>query len=196
LEFPRGLNRNLQGLDEIDRAILKILTEDSRTAYVAIARRLQKDEIAKISTVGVAKRVFRLKSTLNIINNFTVRLDYDKMGLVIPILILLKYSPRPTVDFVEDMKCPELQDTRVHLVFTVAHDYNLGILGYWESKDDYGRWKSELLTRLEGRVTSMNEIFILDFYKQQGDAAIVIPHHISEELGKISKATKRSDGHV
>jgi DNA-binding Lrp family transcriptional regulator len=184
---------DLQDLDEIDQAILSILTEDSRTPYARIARRLQKDQIAKLSTVGVTKRVFRLKNTMNIINKFTVRLDYDKMGLVIPILILLKYSPRPATDFVKDMECPELQDARIHSVFTVAHDYNLGILGYWESKDEYGKWKSELLTRLEGRIVSMNEIFILDFYKQQGDATIVIPHHISAELGKIA-AEKHSEG--
>lgn len=46
-------------------------------------------------------------------------------------------SPRSVVsdkkalpDFVKDVKCPELQDTMIHMMFTVVHDYNLGIFGY------------------------------------------------------------------
>ena len=81
----------------------------------------------------------------------------------------------------KDIQCHELQDPRVLSLHTVAHQYNLALFGIWESKEEYGKWKTRLLTRLDS-VLETNELFVLDSYKEADDTNIRIPAHIEEEL--------------
>jgi hypothetical protein len=94
--------------------------------------------------------------------------------------------PKPIKGFVKDIQCEELQDHRVLSVFTLAHQYNVGLLGIWESKEAYGRWKTRLLMRVDG-VLEMQELFLLDAYKREGDAEIKIPAHIVQEIGELTR---------
>jgi DNA-binding Lrp family transcriptional regulator len=134
----------------------------------------------EMSTVGVLKRVERLKEK-GVIKHFTVKTDPEKLGLTTPILILIRLRPKPIKDFVKDIKCDELQDPRVLSLHTLAHQYNLAVFGIWESKEEYGKWKTRLLTRLDS-VLETNELFVLDSYKEADDTNIRIPAHIEEEL--------------
>ena len=97
-----------------------------------------------------------------------------------PILILIRLRPKPIKEFVKDIQCPELQDRRILSIFTVAHQYNLALFGIWESKEEYGKWKTHLLTRLDS-VLETNELFILDSWKEAGDPTITIPRHIQDD---------------
>jgi len=54
-------------------------------------------------------------------------------------------------------------------------------LGIWRSKEEYGKWKTRLLTRLDS-VLETNELFILDSYKEPDDPNIRILAHIEQEL--------------
>jgi DNA-binding Lrp family transcriptional regulator len=174
----------LTEVDEKDRAILQLLRENSRATYQQLSTDLAKFAI-EISTVGVLKRVQRLKEN-GVIKNFTIKTDPEKLGLTTPILILIRMRPKPIKDFVKDIQCEELQDQRVLSVFTLAHQFNVGLLGIWESKEAYGRWKTRLLMRLEG-VLEMQELFLLDAYKREGDGEIKIPAHIVQEIGELTR---------
>ena len=165
--------------DEKDVAILHLLQQDSRSTYQQLSANLAKFGI-EISTVGALKRVQRLKEQ-GVIKHFTIKTDSAKLGLTTPILILIRLHPKPFKEFVKDIQCPELQDPRVLSLHTVAHQYNLALFGIWESKEEYGKWKTRLLTRLDS-VLETNELFILDSYKESDDPNIRIPAHIEQEI--------------
>ncbi|MGA2625462.1 MAG: hypothetical protein ABSF63_00185 [Candidatus Bathyarchaeia archaeon] len=171
-------------VDAKDLAILQLLRDNSRATYQQLSTDLAKFGV-EISTVGVLKRVQRLKEK-GVIKNFTIKTDPEKLGLTTPILILIRLRPKPIKDFVKDIQCEELQDQRVLSVFTLAHQFNVGLLGIWESKESYGRWKTRLLMRLDG-VLEMQELFLLDAYKREGDGQIKIPAHIMQEIDELTR---------
>lgn len=169
----------MREVDEKDLAILDLLRENGRATYQELSTRLAALGV-EISTVGVLKRVERLKEK-GVIRHFTVKTDAEKLGLTTPILILVKLRPKPIKEFLKDIQCDELQDPRILSLHTLAHQYNLAILGVWESKEEYGKWKTHLLTKL-GSILETNELFILDSYKEEDDPKIRIPKHIEHEL--------------
>jgi DNA-binding Lrp family transcriptional regulator len=160
-----------------------LLRENSRATYQQLSTDLGKLGI-EISTVGALKRVQQLKEK-GVIKNFTIKTDPEKLGLTTPILILIRLRPKPIKDFAKDIQCEELQDQRVLSVFTLAHQFNVGLMGIWESKEAYGRWKTRLLMRLDG-VLEMQELFLLDAYKREGDGEIKIPAHIVNEIDELT----------
>ena len=170
--------------DEKDVAILQLLQRDSRSTYQQLSTNLAKFGI-EISTVGVLKRVQRLVEK-GIIRHFTVKTNLEKLGLTTPILILVRLRPKPAREFVKDIQCVELQDPRILSLHTLAHQYNLAIYGIWESKEEYGKWKSRLLTRLDS-ILETNELFILDSYKEGDNPTIQIPSHIEQELSQAKR---------
>jgi DNA-binding Lrp family transcriptional regulator len=172
------------GVDPKDSAILDLLRENSRTTYQELSNRLRESGV-EISTVGVLKRVQRLKER-GIITNFTVRVDYEKIGLTTPILILMRLKPKPIKEFAKDIQCQELQDSRVLSIFTLASQFNVGLLGIWESRQAFGRWKTRLLMRLDS-VLEMQELFLLDAYKWERDGEVKIPAHIKQEIDELGR---------
>jgi DNA-binding Lrp family transcriptional regulator len=169
----------LSEVDKKDIAILNLLRENSRATYQELSTRLA-DAGVEISTVGVLKRVERLKEK-GVIKHFTVKTNAEKLGLTTPILILVRLRPKPIKEFVNEIKCDELQDPRILSLHTLAHQYNLAIFGIWESKEEYGKWKTRLLMKLDS-VLETNELFILDSYKEEDNPNIRIPAHIEQEL--------------
>ena len=177
----------MREVDETDAAILQLLREDSRITFKDLSEKLRQFRI-EISTVGALKRVQRLKEQV-VIKHFTVKTDPEKLGLTTPILILMRLHPKPVKQFVKDIQCPELQDPRVLSLHTVAHQYNLALFGIWESKEEYGKWKTRLLTRLDS-ILETNELFILDSYKESDDPSIRIPAHIEHELDQTRSSPR------
>ena len=178
----------MREVDAKDLTILDLLQENSRATYQDLSNKLRTFGV-DISTVGVMKRVNQLKER-HVIKHFTVRVDYEKLGLTTPILILIRLRPKPIKEFVKDNQCPELQDLRILSIFTIAHQYNLVLFGIWESKKEYGKWRTHLLTRLDS-ILETNELFILDSWKMPDDATISIPRHIQEDDTYASKEVSK-----
>ena len=174
----------MREVDDKDIAILQLLRENSRATYQQLSTDLAKLGV-EISTVGALKRVQQLKER-GVIKNFTIKTDPEKLGLTTPILILFRLRPKPIKGFVKDIQCEELQDQRVLSVFTLAHQFNVGLVGIWESKEAYGRWKTWFLMRLDG-VLEMQEIFILDAYKREQDNEVRVPEHIKQQILELTK---------
>lgn len=175
----------MREVDETDIAILQLLRENSRSTYQELSTKLAQFGV-EISTVGALKRVQRLKEQ-GVIKHFTIKTDPEKLGLTTPILILIRLHPKPIKEFVKDIQCPELQDPRVLALHTVAHQYNVALFGIWESKEEYGKWKTRLLTRLDS-VLETNELFVLDSYKEEDDPNIRIPAHIEQEIDQARRS--------
>jgi len=79
MESPLDDSENCE-LDSLDYQILELLSRDSRIGYTNIAKILNRSHIT------VKKRIDRLEE-LKIIQGWTVRLDYEKMGYTIIALI-------------------------------------------------------------------------------------------------------------
>ncbi len=73
-------------LDETDREILDILKNTGRISYTEIG-----DELG-ISDVAAKKRISKLQEE-GVIENFTVNLDYSKLGKSLHGFLLVKISP-------------------------------------------------------------------------------------------------------
>ena len=174
----------MREVDQKDLAILTLLRENGRATYQELSTRLATLGV-EISTVGVLKRVERLKQK-GVIKHFTIKTDPEKLALTTPILILVRLRPKPIREFVKEIQCDELQDPRILSLHTLAHQYNLAIFGIWESKEEYGKWKTRLLTKLDS-VLETNELFILDSYKESDDPSIRIPAHIEQELDQAHR---------
>ncbi len=72
-------------LDAVDKGILDALLDNSRLSYREIAKKL------KISPATVMHRLNRLTKE-GIIKNYTVNLDYEKLGFDVSVLIDIRVS--------------------------------------------------------------------------------------------------------
>lgn len=72
-------------LDDKDRKILQIMMKNSRLSYREIAK------LANLSTVTVLNRVKRLEES-GVIKNYTIDLDYDKLGFDVQVIIDIRVS--------------------------------------------------------------------------------------------------------
>ena len=64
-------------IDKIDLEILKILSNDSKITFQDIAKKLD------VSNTTIHVRVKRMQR-LGVIKNFTITIDYNKLGLITP----------------------------------------------------------------------------------------------------------------
>jgi Lrp/AsnC family transcriptional regulator, leucine-responsive regulatory protein len=93
------------GIDAKDRAILRILQEDSRTAQAEIGRRVG------LSAAAVNERMRRLERE-GVIRRFSVLLDEQKLGVEITVFLeVFIESPAHEREFVALVsKLPEVQE--------------------------------------------------------------------------------------
>jgi len=170
-------------LDETDENIIKLLTNNARMSYKEVSKRL-KEKNLEMTPAGIGKRISKLLK--NKIINFTLQKDYQKMGFSTPLILLIQIQYMPFQIFIQTLKnMHSLQDPRIQSVFTISGTYNLGIIGIWQNKEEYGLWKSkfldEFLKESKKEIILLNEILIWDYYKKQGDDFILIPHHLLQD---------------
>lgn len=101
-----------ESLDDIDRAILDLLTEDGRRTVADIAERVN------LSPAPVRRRIDRLERD-GVIAGYTVVLDHAKVGAAIEAFTELRFSGSTDIDEILETvgRLPEVED-----VFTTAGD--------------------------------------------------------------------------
>ncbi len=99
-------------LDEIDHAIIDLLTENARRTVADIAERVS------LSPAPVRRRIDRLER-IGVIAGYTVVLDHSKVGPAIEAFTELRFSGRTDIDEILEIaaRAPEVRD-----VFTIAGD--------------------------------------------------------------------------
>jgi len=94
---------NDTSIDRLDLRIIRVLNQDARKPYKAIAEELG------VSDATVRKRVQKMLEE-GIIKKFNVLLDYHKLGRIIKAFIGLRVQPPKLKDIVEQLnKHPDVQ---------------------------------------------------------------------------------------
>lgn len=89
-------------LDDFDQKILKILSQNSRLSYAEIGR------IISLSQSATKERVMNLVDH-GIIRQFSVDIDYQKLGYDLKVLISMKFKNDDFRKFIADLeKFPEV----------------------------------------------------------------------------------------
>ena len=85
-------------MDKIDEKILNILEQDGRISMRNLAKQIP------MSTPAVSERVRRLEEA-GIIEGYTVRINYKKIGKPIRAYVAVTLGNRPPDDFAKSLKC-------------------------------------------------------------------------------------------
>ncbi|MGB9986255.1 winged helix-turn-helix transcriptional regulator [Salarchaeum japonicum] len=101
----------MRGLDDVDREILDILSENARTPYSDIADAVDR------APPTVSDRIDRLRD-LGVIRRFTVDLDRSKLDAGTPVLVELAVAPESVDDVREALRAAEA----VERVYVTAGD--------------------------------------------------------------------------
>jgi Lrp/AsnC family leucine-responsive transcriptional regulator len=171
-----------KALSDTEKKVLDALVKDSSRTFAEIGKELD------LSRQAVAYNVLSLKNK-GVIERFTVDLDYEKLGIGLPVLIFVKSRHVNVRTFKEIMEVPALKDKdSVQYLFTLSGEYAFGLMGWWKDKEEYGLWKTELIEQLINVTSSDNSLFeleefvIWDFYKRRG--RFEVPEHIKSHLTK------------
>jgi len=176
----------VEELSDLERSVLKELIDDSSKTFADIAKKLG------VSRQAVAYNVSSLKKK-GIIKRFTVDVNYEKLGINLPVLVFVKMEHVNIDIFKKIMEVPALRNNEsVQDVFTLSGSYAFGIFGWWRNKEEYGVWKTELIDQLKKIKTNgstalyeLDEFVIWDFYKHRG--IFKIPEHIRKYIDDKNK---------
>lgn len=108
----RSTDNQVEDIDDVDSALLRLLHEDGRRTFADMAAQVG------LSTAATKRRVDRLRET-GVITGFTVQVDHKKLGWAVEAFSEVRYAGTTNVsDIVETAsRQPEVQ-----AVYTVAGD--------------------------------------------------------------------------
>lgn len=144
-------------LDETDRRIIRLLSEDARRTNADVAARVN------LSRAAVKRRIDRLEQ-LGVIAGYTVVLDHGKLGPAIEAFAELRISGDRDAD---ELLAVVRQLPAVHEVFTTAGDPDVLIR---IRVDDAAHLKQVVNgLRRSGSVTGTKTLIVLDRWSRTGD---------------------------
>jgi DNA-binding Lrp family transcriptional regulator len=135
-------------IKNIDISILKILFEDSRTAYAEIARDLD------LSRAVVTNKVNAMCED-KVINNFTIDLNYENIGQEIHVMLEIETSPQENT---------EIRDTifklrNVERIFTTSES-KLFVFAYFPSMQSLNTVIQEEINQIKGIIKIKTNIVL------------------------------------
>ncbi|ADK80337.1 Lrp/AsnC family transcriptional regulator [Sediminispirochaeta smaragdinae] len=135
-------------IKDIDISILKILFEDSRTAYAEIARDLD------LSRAVVTNKVNAMCED-KVINNFTIDLNYENIGQEIHVMLEIETSPQENT---------EIRDTifklrNVERIFTTSES-KLFVFAYFPSMQSLNTVIQEEINQIKGIIKIKTNIVL------------------------------------
>ena len=110
-------------MDETGRRILNELIENSRQSYRSLAKN------TKVSIVTIAKRLKQFKKE-KIINQFTTRVDYDKLGYDIHVLIMIRVSKGQESEVENRLK----SDSNVMAIYDTTGEFDVLVIARLKSR--------------------------------------------------------------
>ncbi len=122
-------------LDSTDRGILGALVENSRLSYRQLAKLLH------ISPATVMHRVNRLEKE-RIIRNYTVSLDYEKLGLDVSVLIEIRVARGKLFDVEKRIA----SHPNVSVVYDVTGDFDAIVIATFPSRKAMDAFLKKLQT--------------------------------------------------
>ncbi|MCJ7450308.1 MAG: Lrp/AsnC family transcriptional regulator [Candidatus Nanohaloarchaeota archaeon QJJ-9] len=126
-------------MDEKDRKIIDLLSENSRMAYTKIA-----EEIG-ISETAVRKRISNLEDE-GVIKNYTIDVDPSKLGYDVVSITGINTEPENFLSIAEDVKrLKEVRDVKI-----TSGDHTLMANIWAKSGEELSRIISEEIGEIEG----------------------------------------------
>ncbi len=113
------------GLDDIDKSILNILTEDSRRSHRSIATDLNKTPIT------IKRHLDKLEKE-KIIKKYTVDIDYEKIGYSIIALIEITISKGKMLEVEQDIA----QNPNVFGVYDITGQYDALLIARFKTRNE------------------------------------------------------------
>ena len=110
-------------MDETGRRILNELIENSRQSYRSLAKN------TKVSIVTIAKRLKQFKKE-KIINQFTTRVDYDKLGYDIHVLIMIRVSKGKELEVENKLK----NDSNIMAVYDTTGEFDVLVIARFKNR--------------------------------------------------------------
>jgi len=143
-------------LDELDRKILTHLSEDGRKPYREIADSID------TTPVTVTNRINRMKDK-GVIENYTIKLDHDKIGYDLSAKIELKLQGDRS-----ELR-ERLEDhPNIASMYRVTGEHDILIIGKFEDQSSMsGFVKAELLDDHSDIVENASTQIIMDTYKEE-----------------------------
>lgn len=147
--------KEIRLLDEIDRRILNILTENARTKLTVIAKNVQ------LSVDSVKKRMKRMEKD-NIITKYIVRAEDPELHLGVHIYIKIRNMSRERYDeFIDYMK----KNPRCIDLMGMIGDYDLYVVLVGKNQQDLDRMKLEIREKFNDFIGDWKEVLVSRIYK-------------------------------
>ncbi len=125
-EFKSGFNDKY---NLVSRKMMRMLSENSRITISDLARNLG------LSRKTAKERLNRLEKEFEI--RYTVELNEDKLGIVNPHIIMVKFRKRPTDAYLKEVFSKFYMP---QVVVTIKGTYDMFVYANAQSRDDYVHW--------------------------------------------------------
>ena len=145
----------IRPLDEIDRKILNILTENARTKLTVIAKNIQ------LSVDSTKKRMERMERE-GVITKYIVRAEDPEIKMGVHIYIKIRNMSKELYDeFIDAMK----KNPRCIDLMAVLGDYDLYVVLLGKDQRDLDRMKLEIRQKFNDLIGDWKEVLVTKIYK-------------------------------
>ncbi|MFA4819788.1 MAG: Lrp/AsnC family transcriptional regulator [Candidatus Aenigmatarchaeota archaeon] len=145
----------IRPLDEIDRRILNILTDNARTKLTVIAKTVQ------LSVDSTKKRIQKLEKN-GVILKYTIHSEDPEVHLGVHIYVKIKnMTVERYAEFIEYMK----KNTRCIDMMSVLGDYDIYIVLLGRDPQDLDRMKLEIKQKFTDLIGDWKEVLVTKIYK-------------------------------
>jgi len=140
-------------LDELDIAILKILSEEGRKSHRSIADVLEKSHLT------IKKHIDELEKS-EIITGYSTNIDFEKLGYDIIALIELTISKGKMLEIEQDLA----KNPNIFAVYDITGEYDALILSRFKSREDLSKMIKKIHT--SPYIERTNTHFVLNVIKE------------------------------
>ena len=141
--------------DGIDHKILDELIQNSRESYRNIARKLG------VSTVTIMKHVKKLEKD-KIIQGYSAKINYEKLGYDIDVLINVKIANGRFDEVYEKLK----NNPCILALYNITGDFDAAILAKFKNRNSFNIFLKKLQTLQD--VERTNTVSILKIFEKNG----------------------------
>lgn len=147
----------IRQLDELDRRILNILSENARTKLTQIAKHVQ------LSVDSTKKRIQKLEKD-GVIAKYTIQPNPSRIGLPLGVHIYVKLknvTKEKYDEFINDMK----KNPRVIDLMSMLGDYDIYIVVLAKNTTELDTMKLEIKQKFTDLIDDWKEVLVTKLYK-------------------------------
>ena len=147
----------IRQLDEVDRQILNILAQNSRSKLTKIAKEIQ------LSVDSTKKRIDKLEKD-GVIKKYTIQINDSRVGYNFGVHVYVKLTnvtKEKYEDFIHYMK----KNSRVINLMSMLGDYDIYIVIVAKNTTEMDRMKMEMKQRFSDIIADWKEVLVTEIYK-------------------------------